>query len=344
MAAPPPLVTHPPDPLGATGPPRPAAGHPLAAYLARRVLRFLLSLALLVTATFGMVHLIPGDPVRAALGVTASTELVAARAHDLGLDLPLWQQYARHVANLFRGDLGTSMVSGLPVSRTIADRLPYTAMLALVAFAVVMLTAVPAGMAAAAWTRGGRRRAAELLFTAVSGLLAVVPEFLLAVALIVVFAITWELLPVADVTGELGPSFYVLPALALAVGPAAALARIVRVEALAVLASDYMRTARAKRLPARLIHLRHALPNLLTGALTLGGLLISGLVAGSVLVENVFAWPGLGSALVEAIKAKDYPVVQGVVLVYGGAVLLVNLAVDVALGRLDPRSTLREDG
>ncbi|GGO64117.1 ABC transporter permease [Nonomuraea cavernae] len=317
--------------------------HPWAAYLGRRFLRFLLSLALLITATFAMVHVIPGDPVRAALGITASPELVAARTHELGLDLPIWEQYARHLGGLFTGDLGESMVSGLPVAQTIADRLPYTALLALVAFAVVMITAIPVGMAMAAWTRGGRRRGAELLFTGVSGLLAVVPEFLLAVALIVVFAITLEVLPVADVTGEMGPRFYVLPTLALAVGPAAALGRIVRVEALGVLSSDYMRTARAKRLPARLIHLRHALPNLLTGALTIGGLLISGLIAGSVLVENVFAWPGLGSALVDAIKAKDYPVVQGVVLVYGGAVLLVNLAVDVALGRLDPRSTIRED-
>src|SRR5690606_14286631 len=141
----------------------------------------------------------------------------------------------------------------------------------------------------------------------------------LAVALIVVFAVTLELLPVADVTGAMGPEHYVLPALSLAVGPAAALGRIVRVEALGVLSSDYLRTARAKRLPARLIYLRHALPNLLTGALIIGGLLVSGLVAGSVLVENVIVWPGLGSSLVEAIKAKDYPVVQGVVLVYGAA-------------------------
>ncbi|TDD42492.1 ABC transporter permease [Nonomuraea terrae] len=342
MAVPSPPLDHPVPPPTEAAPAR-ERRHPWVAYLARRLLRFVLSMALLITATFGMVHVIPGDPVRAALGVTASPELVAARTHELGLDLPVWQQYARYVAGVFGGDLGSSMVSGLPVAQTIADRLPYTVMLALVAFAVVMITAVPLGMAAAAWTRGSRGRAAELLFTGASGLLAVVPEFLLAVAMIVVFAVTWELLPVANVSGSVTPSYYVLPTLALAVGPAAALARIVRVEALAVLSSDYMRTARAKRLPARLLYLRHALPNLLTGALTIGGLLISGLVAGSVLVENVFVWPGLGSALVDAIKAKDFPVVQGVVLVYGSAVLLVNLAVDVALGRLDPRSTIKED-
>ncbi|NUR88945.1 MAG: ABC transporter permease [Nonomuraea sp.] len=323
----------------AMSPPR---GHPQAAYVGRRVLRFLLSMLLLVTATFAMVHVIPGDPVRAALGVTASPELVAARTHELGLDLPLWQQYLRHLRGVLTGDLGTSLASGLPVAQTIADRLPYTALLALVAFALVMVIAVPLGMATAVWTRGGRRRSGELLFTAVSGFFAVVPDFLLAVSLTVVFAVVFPLLPVADVTGVSGPSFYVLPALSLAIGPAAALARIVRVEALGVLSADYLRTARAKKLPARLLYLRHALPNLLTGALTIGGLLMSGLIAGSVLVENVFAWPGLGSALVEGIRGKDYPLVQAVVLLYGSAVLLVNLAVDVVLGRLDPRSTIRE--
>ncbi|GAA4087453.1 ABC transporter permease [Nonomuraea soli] len=316
--------------------------HPWAHYLLRRATRFLISMALLVTATFAMVHAIPGDPVRAALGATASPELVAAKTHELGLDLPVWQQYARYLAALFSGELGASMTSGLPVAQTIADRLPYTSLLAAVALAVVMLVAVPLGMAMAAVTRGGRGRVGELLFTGVAGFLAVVPEFLLAVCLVALFAMGLEWLPVADVTGSMGPEFYILPALALAIGPAAALARIVRVEGLQVLASDYVRTARAKRLPARVVHLRHALPNLLTSALTIGGLLVSGLVAGSVLVENVFAWPGLGTALVEAIRAKDFPVVQGVVLIYGSAVLLVNFGVDLLLGRLDPRSVIGE--
>lgn len=133
-----------------------------------------------------------------------------------------------------------------------------------------------------------------------------------------------------------------LPVVALAAGPAAVLARLVRVEMLAVLRADYIRTARAKRLPSWLVYLRHALPNALTSTLTLGGLLLSAMVAGTVLVENVFAWPGLGSTIVQSILAKDYPVVQGVVLVYGLGVLLVNLAVDVALALLDPRSTIRE--
>jgi peptide/nickel transport system permease protein len=134
----------------------------------------------------------------------------------------------------------------------------------------------------------------------------------------------------------------VLPVAALAVGPAAVLARLVRVETLGVLQADYVRTARAKRLPQWRIYLRHVLPNALTATITVSGLLLSGMVAGTVLVENVFAWPGLGSTIVSSILAKDYPVVQGIVLVYGLGVLLVNLAVDVALALLDPRSTIRE--
>jgi peptide/nickel transport system permease protein len=134
----------------------------------------------------------------------------------------------------------------------------------------------------------------------------------------------------------------VLPVLSLAIGPALMLARIVRVEMLAVLRTDYIRTARAKRVRNTALYLRHALPNAVTATLTIGGLLLGSLVAGTVLVENIFAWPGLGGTIVQSILAKDYPTVQGVVLVYGVGVLLVNLAVDVALAVLDPRSAIRD--
>jgi peptide/nickel transport system permease protein len=134
----------------------------------------------------------------------------------------------------------------------------------------------------------------------------------------------------------------VFPVVALAVGPTAALARIVRVETLRVLAMDYMRTARSKRLPTHRLYVRHALPNLLTASLTIGGLLVGSLVAGTVLVENVFAWPGLGMTFVDSISQKDYPLVQGIVVVLGTGVLLINLLVDVLLAVLDPRSTIKE--
>ncbi|HEY0537305.1 MAG TPA: ABC transporter permease [Actinoallomurus sp.] len=305
----------------------------------RRLGRLLVSVWVLITAAFLMIHLIPGDPVRAALGTTAPLSLVRARRAALGLNDPLVVQYAHYLRDLFAGRLGTSMTSGLPVSQIIGDRLPATLEVAGYAFALAIVVSVPLGLVMAVLTRGGRGRPAELAFTSTSVVLAAIPEFLLAVGLVFVFGVHLGWAPVA---GRSGPDSYVLPVLSLAVGPAAMLARIVRVETLAVLQADFVRTARAKRLPDRLIYLRHALPNALTATITLGGLLLSAMVAGTVLVENVFAWPGLGSAIVQSILAKDYPVVQGVVLVYGVGVLAVNLAVDVALALLDPRSTIRE--
>ncbi|MBP2326396.1 peptide/nickel transport system permease protein [Kibdelosporangium banguiense] len=312
---------------------------PWLRFAVRRAGRLLVSVWVLVTAAFLMIHLIPGDPVRAALGPTASVDLVNARRAALGLNDPLWLQYLHYLGDLLTGDMRTSMISGLPVSQVIGDRLPATLELAVYAFALAVVVAIPLGAGMAVLTRGGRRRPVELAFTSTSAVLAVIPEFLLAVGLVYVFGVQLGLVPVA---GRDGLDSYVLPVLSLAVGPAAVLARIVRVEMLTVLQADFVRTARAKRLPERLVYLRHALPNALTATITLGGLLLSGLVAGTVLAENVFAWPGLGSTIVQSILAKDYPVVQGVVLVYGLGVLVVNLAVDVVLALLDPRSTIRE--
>jgi peptide/nickel transport system permease protein len=293
----------------------------------------------LITAAFLMIHLVPGDPVRAALGLTAPADLVRARRKALGLDDPLLVQYWHYLRGVFTGHFGTSMTSNLPVSQVIADRLPATIQIALLAFAVVIVVSVPVGVGMAVMTRGGRRRGGELAFTSTSVFLAAIPEFLLAVALVYVFSVKLGWLPVA---GRGTAASYVLPVLSLAIAPTAVLARIMRVELLSVLGNDYVRTARAKRLPARLVYVRHALPNALTATLTLGGLLLTSLVAGTVLVENVFAWPGLGSSIVQSILQRDYPLVQGIVLVYGVMVLVVNLVVDVLLAVLDPRSTIRE--
>jgi peptide/nickel transport system permease protein len=318
---------------------RAAADNAWVRFAVRRLGRLLVSVWVLITAAFLMIHLIPGDPVRAALGPTAPLELVKARRRMLGLNDPLWLQYVHYLRDLAHGRAGTSMVSGLPVSQVIGDRYPATLELALYAFLLAIAIAVPVGLTMAVLTRGGRRRRAELAFTSTSAIIAAIPEFLIGTALVFVFAVSLGWAPVA---GRGTPGSYVLPVVSLAIGPAAVLARIVRVETLGVLQADFMRTARAKRLPDRLLYLRHALPNSLTATVTLAGLLLSGMVAGTVLVENVFAWPGLGSTIVQSILAKDYPVVQGVVLVYGLGVLLVNLAVDVALAMLDPRSTIRE--
>ena len=313
--------------------------NPWVGFAIRRGRRLLASLWVLVTASFLMIHLIPGDPVRAALGAMAPQELVQARREALGLNDSLWAQYWHYLQHLATGDWGTSIATDVPVTQTIADRLPATVEIAAFAFIVTLLVSVPLGVMMAALTRGGRRRRTELAFTSSSVVTAAIPDFLLAVGLVYVLGVSLGWLPVA---GRSGPSSFVLPVLCLAVGPTAVLARIVRVEMLTVLEADFVRTARAKRLPAWVVYLRHALPNAMTTTLTVGGLMLGGLVAGTVLVENVLAWPGLGSTIVSSILAKDYPVVQGIVLVYGLGVLAINLIVDVVLAVIDPRSAIRE--
>jgi peptide/nickel transport system permease protein len=275
--------------------------------------------------------------VRASLGAAAPAQLVQQRRAQLGLDKPLWQQYVDYVDRAVHGDFGTSLTSGEPVTEIVRTRLPTTLQLAGLAFLVAVLIGVPLGVLSAALTRDGRRRYGELAFTTATGAFASIPSFLLAVALIYLFAIKWRIFPVA---GQSGVSSYILPIAALAIGPAAALARIVRVEGLKVLQEDYIRTARGKRLPARLIYLRHALPNMLTATLTISGLLLGGLIAGTVLIEYIFAWTGLGSTLVNAVTAKDYPSVQAVALVFGFFILLINFVVDMLLAVINPQSTI----
>ena len=313
--------------------------NPWVSFLVRRGGQFILSVWVLVTAAFLMIHLVPGDPVRAALGLNAPVELVEARRAALGLDQPLIVQYFRYIGGLFTGDMGSSMITGQPVAEIISTRLPATLQLALLAVLLVLLVSVPVGVTMAVATRGGRRRGLELGFAAVTVILAAIPEFLLAVGLVYVFAVSLGWFPVA---GNTAPFALVLPVIALAVGPIAVFSRIIRVEVLSVLGQDFIRTARAKRLAPHRIYSRHALPNAMTATLTLTGLLLTGMVAGTVLVENVFAWPGLGTMIVQSILTKDYSVVQGIVLVYGIGVLLVNLVIDVVLALLDPRSTIRE--
>jgi peptide/nickel transport system permease protein len=187
-------------------------------------------------------------------------------------------------------------------------------------------------------TQYGRHRGTEVAFTSTTGAVAAIPEFLLAVGLVILFALTLKWLPPA---GKAGPPSFILPVVALSLGPAAVLARLLRVEAVRELGKDYMLMARAKRLPPARLYVLHLLPNALTATLTVGGLLLSALVAGTVIVESVFAWPGMGAELTQSIIQKDYPVAQAMILVYGAIVLFVNLLVDIALAALDPRSAIR---
>ncbi|MDR1117984.1 MAG: ABC transporter permease, partial [Bifidobacteriaceae bacterium] len=211
--------------------PRRAGDGRWARFARRRAARLIASLWVLVTAAFLMIHMVPGDPVRASLGMNASPALVESMRESLGLNRPIWEQYWDYVTGLFTGDMGVSIASRLPVSQVIGDRLGNTALLAALAFAVALVVAVPTGAGMAVATRQGRRRFLELGFTGSSVVMAAIPDFLVGVALVWLFAVNWRLLPVG---GADGAAAFVLPVAALAVGPAAVLARIVRVEMLSV--------------------------------------------------------------------------------------------------------------
>lgn len=312
---------------------------PRLAFVLRRLGRAAVSLVIVLVASFFMVQLVPGDPVRAALGPTAPAATVAALRHQLGLDLPVGAQFTHYLNGLLHLDFGTSTTSQRPVATILGERLPTTLFLAVASFVVAVAGAFPLGVATAVSARGGRHRVLDLGISGVLGVLIAVPNFLLAVLLIATLSIGASLFPPAG-WGE--PAQVVLPVLALAVGPLAYLARIVHVEMLRVLDAPYLTTARSKRLPPRLLHVRHALPNIVTAALTAGGVVLVGLIGGTVLVETVFTIPGIGSTIVSSITAKDYPLIQGIVLVYAVLVLGANLVIDLALAVLDPRSAVAE--
>lgn len=308
-------------------------------FLLRRIVRMLVSLFVIVTAAFLVLRFAGGDPVRSALGPSVDESVVQARREELGLNDPIIVQFWNYLVGLLQGDLGSSLITGRSVTELVEYRLPATLQLAGLAFLVVLLVAIPVGLGIALLTQGGRRRGVELGFTGTTGILAAIPEYLLAVFLVLVFSVTFRLLPVA---GNSEVQSYILPVLALALGSSASLSRIARVEALNTLSEDYIRTARSKRLPAWMVNFRHALPNMLTATLTLGGSLLATMIVGSVLVEQVFNWPGLGTAFVQAIVTKDYGIVQGLAIVYAAVILVVNLVVDIVLSLIDRRTTLLE--
>ena len=301
----------------------------------RRLGGLVLSLALLVTLTFLIVPLIPGDPAMAILGPDASPASLAAMREKLNLDLPFWSQFGLYLQGLATFDLGDSFRYGSPVTTTILTKLPYTATLAFGSIAVVILIAIPLGMAIGVLTRGGRRPALATGFGAVAGILASFPAYVVGTLVIIVFAITFKLLPAG---GASAPGAFVLPIAALALGPTFAVARVVRQETFDVLQQDYIRTARGRRISAARLYLRHALPNLMASTLTLTGLILAGLLGGAVIIETVFSIPGLGMEVVQAIIYRDYPVIQGIVLTIGTIAIAINLVIDVLLGMIDPRT------
>jgi peptide/nickel transport system permease protein len=324
-------------PLGIGDAVRSSVTNPWLRFILRRILALALVLGVLVLATFLMVRLSRTDPAITLLGTQATPSDVARVHHQLGLDEPILVQFQNYVIGLAHGDMGTSFFNGQKVSNVIAQRSGQSIQLAGAGLFLVLL-GIPAGLFAAALTTEGRHRRLEAVFIGGTSLLVAIPEFLAATVLAFVFAVKLEWLPVA---GASSFQALILPAISVAVVPFAALSRIVRVETLNVLAQDYIRTARSQRLPQLTIYLRHVLPNVVTAALTISGIYFAALIASAVIVENVFARAGLGTALVAAVIGGDYPVVQGMILVLGITVVVVNLVVDVLLGLLDPRSLVR---
>ena len=283
--------------------------------------------------TFLMSHLVPGDPVAVMLGTNATAENRAAIREQLGLDDPLYVQYWRFVSHAVRGDLGTSIRSRQPVLTEIRNRVSSTLQLTLSAMALAIVVGLGLGIAAA----GTKNRFAEagIMSFALAGIS--VPTFWSGILLILLFGLKLRWLPIAGS----GPKALILPSITLAAPAAAVIARMTRSTMLEVLNQDFIRTARAKGVRERVVVVRHALRNALIPVMTIIGLQFGGLLTGAVIVESVFSRPGLGRYAITAISSRDFPEIQGIVLLAAVVYVFVNLAVDLLYAVLDPRIRYR---
>ncbi len=293
--------------------------------------------------TFAMIHLIPGDPAAAIAGLSATPEQIANIRRDLGLDQPLLAQLVRWYVNLLHGDLGRSLLLGQPVVQATMQRLPVTLALSAYALVITLLIGLGSGIIAALRQNSWVDQAA-MIFAMIGISL---PNFYLGLLMIIFFAVDLRWLPTGgyiaftdDPLGWLATS--TMPAISLALLLAGLLARITRSTMLEVLRQDYIRTARAKGLPKRLVVVKHALANALIPITTVVGIIVSLLISGSVVTETLFSIPGIGQLLTQAVLNRDYPMVQGGLLITTALLVLVNIGVDVCYALLDPR--VRYDG
>jgi peptide/nickel transport system permease protein len=304
-------------------------------YLLRRVLMMIPTVFGLITLVFFFLSIVPGDPIDAMLGESAPAADREALRHELGLDRPVLSRYGNYLVRLVHGDLGNS-ISYAPkatVGGLIAARFPNTALLALVAVALALVIAIPLGVLAAVW-----RGSWIDLATMVIGLLGIsMPGFWLGAMLVIFFSVRLNLFPMPS---EGGPLILVLPAVTLGTALAGVLLRMTRSSMLEVIGSDYVRTARAKGLSPGRVVFRHALRNALLPVVTIAGLQLGALLTGAVVTETVFSYSGLGLLTLQAIQNRDYPLVQGCVLVVALCYVIVNFIVDIAYAWLDPRIQL----
>ena len=302
-------------------------------FLLARLLSTAVVIGGVLCLVFFLIHLVPGDPVEVMLGESAQPADREALRQALGLDRPLLVQFGLYLSNLAHFDLGTSLHSQRPIAEILLERLPATLELALAALLVAVLIAFPLGVLSAV------RKDSLWDHTAMGVSLAgvAIPNFLLGPVLILVFSLWLGWFPVS---GREGAGSLVLPAVTLGTALAAILSRMVRASLLEVLHEDYIRTARAKGLPPRLVIWRHALRNALLPVITLLGLQLGALLAGAVITEAVFSWPGIGQLIIESIQRRDYPLVQACVLLISLSYVLVNTLTDLAYAWFDPRVRL----
>ncbi|BCO30413.1 peptide ABC transporter permease [Thiohalobacter sp. COW1] len=308
----------------------------MLAELTRRLLSTAVVVLGVVVLVFLLIHLIPGDPVDVMLGEAATAADREALRHQLGLDRPLTAQLGDYLGGLARGDLGQSLQQRRPIVELLAERIPATLELALAALAFTLVLALPLGLLAAVRRNSGWDRGAM----AFSLLGVSIPNFWLGPLLILLFAVGLGWLPVS---GRDAPGALILPALTLGLSLAAVLSRMVRSSVLEVLGEDFIRSAYARGLSTRQVLTRHALPNALLPVITVLGLQLGTLLAGAVITEVVFGWPGLGSLTIEAIQGRDYPLVQACVLLISLSYVLVNMLTDLLYAGIDPRIRLGAD-
>ena len=310
-------------------------------FVGQRVLLFLPVLLLVSVLTFGIIWLVPGDAASAFLEPGATQEQLDRVRQTLGLDRPFYEQVVFWYGRVLRGDLGQSILLHRSVASAIAERLPMTLALAAIALVLATLFGVAGGIVAALW----RDRWVDqlLMSAAIFGLS--VPEFWLGLLLIIIFGVHLRWLPTGGFV-SIEDSFggwlrsMLLPSLTLAAGAVGFVARMTRSAMLETLNQDYIRTADAKGLPRSYIILRHGLPNALVPILTVVGIVAGGLLGGAVVIEQVFSLPGLGRLIVEAIKGRDFPLVQGGLLLIATIYLVINLVVDLLYAWVDPRVRL----
>jgi peptide/nickel transport system permease protein len=313
----------------------------MGAYMIRRLIATAILLYLIVTVVFLLLHLLPGDPAMTVLGgidANPTEEDIARVRNELGLDRPLYEQYLTYLGNTARLDLGESFVNGRSVSRDLFVRLPRTMMLIVPAIVLAVVTGIPLGILAARYRR-------SLIDPAVSSVALLgfsVPVFVSGLLMVYLFAIQLDWLPPNgfvsprdDIVGFLKRA--AMPIVALALGPMAITMRMTRSSMLEQMGLDYVRTARAKGLGELVILRRHVLQNALLPVVTVVALQFGAMFAGSVLIESVFNWPGVNTFLLTSIGVRDYPVVQGVVLVISIIFVLINLLTDLSFAFFDPR-------